>query len=141
MMVDKGLEESSCDDAINARFQPLEMVVEDHMFYCYYERVAGRRLWLFFVRHYGAEEPGVQWLVTIRVGGGGLRKEEHPRATYVWRGKVAPYKLGKEEIRGGGLVLGVADEVVKAGKVNNILFRLWVKVERVVKKKSPSNIV
>ena len=140
-MFDKGLKESTCDDDISARFQPLELVVEDHMFYVYYERLAARGLWLFFVRHYGAEKPGVQWKATIMVGGGGMKKEEHSRATSVWKGKVAPYKLGKEEIRGRGLVLGVADEVMRAGKVDNIIFRMWVKVERVVKRKRPSGEV
>ena len=30
--------------------------VGDDVFYCYYERVAKRRMWFFFIRHFGAKE-------------------------------------------------------------------------------------
>ena len=39
--------------------QYLEMllyIVGDNVFYCYYERVAERRMWFFFIRHFGAKE-------------------------------------------------------------------------------------
>ena len=62
------MSESCCDDTESAKYQPLELVhgllhlhlhphlPGDRMFYCYFERVAERRLWLFFVRNYGPEE-------------------------------------------------------------------------------------
>ena len=30
--------------------------VGDDVFYCYYERVAERRMWFFFIRHFGTKE-------------------------------------------------------------------------------------
>ena len=39
--------------------QYLEMLLYiegDNVFYCYYERVAERRIWFFFIRHFGAKE-------------------------------------------------------------------------------------
>ena len=68
----QGLAESACDEPENARFVPVEMpygkfekaqyleillyIVGDNVFYCYYERVAERRMWFFFIRHFGAKE-------------------------------------------------------------------------------------
>ena len=31
-------------------------ILGDDVFYCYYERVAERRMWFFFIRHFGAKE-------------------------------------------------------------------------------------
>ena len=34
----------------------LLFILGDDVFYCYYERVAERRMWFFFIRHFGAKE-------------------------------------------------------------------------------------
>ena len=31
-------------------------ILGDDVFYCYYERVAERRMWFFFIRHFGVKE-------------------------------------------------------------------------------------
>ena len=36
--------------------------------------------------------------------------------------------MRREEIRGKGMVLAVADEVLRSCKVGNVLFRVWFKV-------------
>ena len=138
----QGVSESCCDDTESAKYQPLELVhgllhlhlrlhlhlhlllhlllhlhlhlhlPGDRIFYCYFERVAERRLWLFFVRNYGPEEvivtwpsPGViftwlpghlttwpqsgsEWSTTIWVGGGCLARGDRHLASHVYRGKV-----------------------------------------------------
>jgi hypothetical protein len=45
-----------------------------------------------------------------------------------YSGAVAHYNMKREEIRGKGLVLAVADEVLRSCKVGNVLFRVWFKV-------------
>jgi len=135
-MFDKGLTESACDDQENARFNPLEMQHGDSVFYCYYERVAARQMWFFFVRHFGVTESRHQWVATISVGGGGLGREDREKASYVFRGQAAPYSLGRRDIYSKGLMLAIPDEVMKASKVGTILFRVWWKVE-LVKVESP----
>jgi len=134
-MFDKGVSESCCDDTESAKYQPLELVHGDRMFYCYFERVAERRLWLFFVRNYGPEESGSEWSTTIWVGGAGLARGDRHLASHVYRGKVAPYKMRHQEIIKRGLVLAVPDEVLRAGKAATVLFRMWVEVAKVKKEK------
>ena len=46
-----------------------------------------------------------------------------------YSGPVAHYDMRRDEIRGKGMVLAVADEVLKSCKVDNVLFRVWFKVE------------
>ena len=36
--------------------------------------------------------------------------------------------MRREEIRGKGMVLAVADEVLRSCKVGNVLFRVWFQV-------------
>jgi len=128
-MFDKSLTQSACDDSENARFNPLEMQHGDSVFYCYYERVAARQMWLFFVRHFGVNESRHQWMATISVGNGGLAREDREKAGYVFRGQAAPYNLGRRDIYNKGLMLAIPDEAMKASKVGTILFRVWWKVE------------
>ena len=63
------------------------------------------------------------------MGNGGLGREDREKASYVFRGQVAPYSLGRREIYSKGLMLAIPDEVMKASKVGTILFRVWWKVE------------
>jgi len=128
-MFDKSLTESACDDPENARFNPLEMLHGDSVFYCYYERVAARQMWLFSVRHFGVNESRHQWVATISVGNGGLGREDREKASHVFKGPAASYSLGRREIYSKGLMLAIPDEVMKASKVGTILFRVWWKVE------------
>merc|ERR1712147_267127 len=134
---DKGLTESACDEPENARFVPVEMLYGDDVFYCYYERVAKRRMWFFFIRHFGAKEAGQKWVATISLGRGGLARSAKERASHFFKGPAAPYSLGRREIYNKGLTLTIPDEVMRANKVKNILFRVWWKVE-VVKKEKPT---
>ena len=55
-MFDKSMERSCCDDPTSAKFQPLELQHCGKLFYCYYERLADRRLWLFFIRMFHGRE-------------------------------------------------------------------------------------
>ena len=48
-----------------------------------------------------------------------------------YTGGVAHYKMRREEIRNVGFVLAVPDEVLKACKVGNVLFRVWFQVKEV----------
>ena len=48
-----------------------------------------------------------------------------------YTGGVAHYKMRREEIRNVGYVLAVPDEVLKACKVGNVLFRVWFQVKEV----------
>jgi len=130
-MFHKSLTESACDDPENARFNPLEMLHGDSVFYCYYERVAARQMWLFSVRHFGVNESGNQWVATISVGNGGLGREDRRKASHIFKGPAAPYNLGRREIYSKGLMLTIPDEVMRASKVGTILFRVWWKVELV----------
>ena len=50
--------------------QYLEMllyIVGDNVLYCYYERVAERIMWFFFIRHFGAKEVTLQNVEMITV--------------------------------------------------------------------------
>ena len=112
----------------------------DHIFYCYFERVASRRLWLFFVRNYRGEEVLVKCCLqesflsrwgssgtaasvwgrrpwTGRIGAGpatstgSWQLEKRSTRLDLARGGVAPYGLRREEIRNRGMMLAVPDEV------------------------------
>ena len=48
-----------------------------------------------------------------------------------YTGGIAHYKMRREEIRNVGYVLAVPDEVLKACKVGNVLFRVWFQVKEV----------
>ena len=126
-------------------------IVGDDVFYCYYERVAERRMWFFFIRHFGAKEvasvsesffairtpqAGQEWVATISLGKGGLARSAKEKASHFYKGPAAPYSLGRREIYNKGLMLTIPDEVMRANKVKNILFRVWWKVEVVKKEKS-----
>ena len=61
----------------------------------------------------------------------GLERAEMKKAGLKYSGPVAHYDMRRDEIRGKGMVLAVADEVLKACKVENVLFRVWFKVEKI----------
>jgi len=133
-MFDKNDVETCCSDKNNARFQPLELsLAENAIFYCYFERIAGRRLWFFFVRMYGSEDTANKYTASIGLGPANLDKQEREQATVKYTGKVAHYAMSKDEVRKGGLVLSVADEVILSFKKDNILFRIWFEVKEQTK--------
>lgn len=129
-MFDKSDVETCCSNTSNARFSPLELfLTENIVFYCYFERYAGRRLWMFFIRLYGSESAAAKYSATIALGPATLDKQEHELASVKYAGKVAHYAMSKDEIRRSGLVLSVADEVILSFKRDNVLFRIWFGVK------------
>jgi len=130
-MFDKGVDKTCCDDLNNAKFQPLELLFRESLFYCYFERVAERGLWFFFIRIVGNQEQASMFKSNISVGYAGLERAEMEKAGLKYSGPVAHYDMRRDEIRSKGLVLAVADEVLKACKVENVLFRVWFKVEKI----------
>ena len=60
----------------------------------------------------------------------GLERVDMEKAGLRYSGSVAHYNMRRDEIRGKGMVLVVADEVLKSCKVDNVLFRVWFKVEK-----------
>jgi len=128
-MFDKGPDKTCCDDPSNAKFQPLELTYQESLFYCYFERVADRRLWFFFIRMFGNQEQSSKFRANIMIGHSGLERGDVDLAGLRYSGGVACYGMRREEIRGKGMVLAVADEVLRSCKVGNVLFRVWFKVE------------
>jgi len=130
-MFDKGTEKTCCDDLNNAKFQPLELLYGENLFYCYFERVAERCIWFFFIRIVGNLKQASKFRSNISVGHAGLERSEMGKARLNYSGPVAHYDMRRDEIRGTGMVLAVPDEVLRACKVDNILFRVWFKVEKI----------
>eukprot|EP00092_Neocalanus_flemingeri_P016611 GFUD01017972.1.p1 GENE.GFUD01017972.1~~GFUD01017972.1.p1 ORF type:complete len:408 (+),score=130.92 GFUD01017972.1:90-1226(+) len=128
-MFDKGRDKTCCDDPNNAKFQPLELTYQDSLFYCYFERVADRGLWFFFIRMFGNQEQASMFKANIMIGHSGLERGDKEVAGLRYSGAVAHYSMTREEIRGKGMVLAVADEVLRSCKVGNVLFRVWFQVE------------
>jgi len=129
-MFDKGIHETRCEDRNNAKFHPLEFVVGDNLFYCYFERVADRGLWFFFVRLVAGKEEASKFKSRILLGKANLDRNSMNHAELEFRGKVAPYVMSRDEIKSKGMVLTVADEALLSFKAENILFRAWFKVEK-----------
>ena len=88
-MFDKGADKTCCDDLNNAKFQvsfkyasscydqnvlfqPLELLFRESLFYCYFERVAERGLWFFFIRIVGNQEQASMFRSIISVGHAGM---------------------------------------------------------------------
>ena len=128
-MFDTGIHETRCKDQNNAKFHPLELVVGDNLFYCYFERVAERGLWFFFVRLVAGKEEASKFMSRILLGKANLDRNGMDLAELEFRGKVAHYDMTRDEIKSKGMVLTVADEVLMSFKAENILFRVWFKVE------------
>jgi len=128
-MFDKGHDKTCCDDPSNAKFQPLELLFRESLFYCYFERVAERGLWFFFIRMVGSQDQACKFRASIVIGHAGLERAEMEKAGLKYCGPVAHYGMRRDEIRVKGMVLTVADEVLKACKVGNVLFRVWFGVE------------
>jgi len=131
-MFDKGLHETRCEDRNNAKFHPLELVVGGDLFYCYFERVAERGLWFFFVRLVAGKDEASKFKSRIMLGEANLDRNSMNLAELEFRGKVANYDMTRDEIKSKGMALTVADEVLRSFKVENILFRVWFKVEKVL---------
>ena len=74
-------------------------------------------------------------MATISVGKGGFARSAKERASHLYKGHAALYSLARREIYSKGLMLTIPDEVIRANKVKNILFRVWWKVELVKKEK------
>ena len=98
------------------------------MFYCYFERVAERGIWFFFLRMIGSQEQASRFRGSIVIGHAGLERGAMEQAGLRYSGPVAHYDMRREQIRGEGMVLTVADEVLRSCKVGNVLFRVWFKV-------------
>jgi len=128
-MFDKGPDRTCCDDLSNAKFQPLELLFRESLFYCYFERVAERGIWFFFIRMVGNQEQASMFRASIVIGHAGLERNEMEKAGLKYSGPVAHYDMRRDEIRVKGMVLAVADEVLKACKVGNVLFRVWFRVQ------------
>ena len=75
-MFDKAPDRTCCDDRSNAKFQPLELCYKDDLFYSYFERVADRKLWFFFIRMFGSEEESKKYQATIMIGSSSLERGE-----------------------------------------------------------------
>jgi len=129
-MFDKGPGRTCCDDPNNAKFQPLELAFQESLFYCYFERVADRGLWFFFIRMFGNQEQADRFKASIVIGHSGLGRADMDQGGLRYSGAVAHYDMKREEIRGKGVVLAVADEVLRSCKLGNVLFRVWFKVEK-----------
>ena len=98
------------------------------MFYCYFERVAERGIWFFFLRMMGSQEQASMFRGSIVIGHAGLERGAMGQAGLRYSGPVAHFDMRREQIRGEGMVLTVADEVLRSCKVGNVLFRVWFKV-------------
>ena len=125
----------------------MELLYGENLFYCYFERVAERCIWFFFIRIVGNLKQASKFRSNISVGHAGtdlllmlkhlsvyrpgLERSEMGKARLNYSGPVAHYDMRRDEIRGTGMVLAVPDEVLRACKVDNILFRVWFKVEKI----------
>jgi len=127
-MFDKSNVESCCDEPSDARFQPLELTFGDSLFYCYFERVASRKLWFFFIRMLDTKEQSKKFKAIIMIGHSALERGDYQKAGIRFTGPVIHYRMGKREVREKGLSLAVSDEYLKSCKVDNVLFRIWFQV-------------
>ena len=66
----------------------------------------------------------------IFLGKANLDRNSLNLAELEFRGTVAHYDMTRDEIKSKGMVLTVADEVLLSFKAENILFRVWFKVEK-----------
>ena len=71
---------SCCDDPASARFQPLELTHGDKLFYCYFERIASRKIWNFFIRMFDTEEQSNKFQAVIMIGHSGLERLDYQKA-------------------------------------------------------------
>ena len=69
-----------CDDTTSARFQPLELTHGDKLFYCYFERIANRKMWTFFIRMFDTEEQSKRFQAVIMIGHSGLERLDYQKA-------------------------------------------------------------
>ena len=52
----------------------------ENLFYCYFERVASRKLWLFFIRMFDREEQSRKFQAVIMVGHSALERNDYQKA-------------------------------------------------------------
>ena len=69
-----------CDDTASARFQPLELTHGDKLFYCYFERIATRKIWSFFIRMFDTEEQSNKFQAVIMIGHSSLERLDFQNA-------------------------------------------------------------
>ena len=69
-----------CDDPASAKFQPLELTFKDKLFYCYFERVASRKIWFFFIRMFDTEEQSKKFQAVIMIGHSALERQDYQKA-------------------------------------------------------------
>ena len=50
------------------------------MFYCYFERMANRKLWFFFIRMFDREVQSRKFQAVIMVGHSALERNEYQKA-------------------------------------------------------------
>ena len=100
----------------------------DSLFYCYFERVASRKLWFFFIRMLDSKEQSKKFKAIIMIGHSALERGDYQKAGIRFTGPVIHYRMGKREVREKGLSLAVSDEYLKSCKVDNVLFRIWFQV-------------
>jgi len=128
-MFDTSVNSSCCDDPASARFQPLELTHGDKLFYCYFERIASRKIWNFFIRMFDTEEQSNKFQAVIMIGHSGLERLDYQKAGIRFTGPLAHYLMKKKDVKERGLNLTVSDEYLKSCKVENVLFRIWFQVQ------------
>lgn len=129
-MFDTSANSTCCDDPTSAKFQPLELTHGDKLFYCYFERIASRKIWTFFIRMFDTEEQSKRFQAVIMIGHSGLERLDYKKAGIRFTGPVAHYLMKKKEVKEQGLMtLTVSDEYLKSCKVENVLFRIWFQVQ------------
>jgi len=114
----------------SARYPPIEMLFDEKLFYCYYERKHSRGLWFFFIRIYGSEVLASEYTAEIHVGPGDIDKGNLAGSERNYRGNVVPYLLLREEIHQSGLCLAVDDAGIRKFKRDNTMFRVWWKLAK-----------
>ena len=56
------------------------LTLGDSLFYCYFERVASRKLWFFFIRMLDTKEQSKKFKAIIMIGHSALERSEHQKA-------------------------------------------------------------
>ena len=105
----------------------------DSLFYCYFERVASRKLWFFFIRMLDSKEQSKKFKAIIMIGHSALERGDYQKAGIRCRAleRVAFYSVvqvhwarhplsdGEEGGEGEGLVAGCVrrvSEVLQSGQ-------------------------
>ena len=73
-------------------------ILGDDVFYCYYERVAERRMWFFFIRHFGAKEVALDLRKFFRNSYPLLRLDKSGWRQYLWAKEDWPGQQRKGQV-------------------------------------------